>query len=284
MWLWLLACASPLEGARDPDPGADFQVWAFTAAAPDQAWIRSDAPLLHGLSSLGMHDTGDGLALTGLPMLRPPTRWEEALGGLRVFGFRSNGRLTREAATRPESWTPSSWSVEDPGVDAPIDPQGFEGGFWYYAAQGREGDPAKRAGDHAIRSSPPPVARVAAPGLADPSPARLGGALTLFTTVWLGEGRAAVAQYTGEPLAEVARFDGLSVPFALEVEGRLWLWAQAVVGGRRAPVWSVSADGRSWSAWRSVDLGGLQSCTSPVMGRLRDGWLMLCVEERGGPR
>lgn len=239
---------------------------------------------MHGLSSLGLHEVDGGLALTALPMSRPPSFWEERFMGLKVFGFVTRGRPTRATALRPETWSPAAWDIDDPLADAPVDPQGFEGGFWYYAARGREGDPAKRDGAHEIRSSPPPLARIAAPGLADPMPVRFGGQLHLFATVWLGEGQSAVAHYAGDPLVEIGRASGLSVPFAAVVEDGLWLMSQAVVNGRRQPVWMRSVDGRIFHDPVPVDIGPLSSCTSPVFGRLVDGWLLLCVEERGGPR
>ena len=270
--LLFLACRGPdpVAGALDAEPGAPFAVWA-SQSADGRLWTRRAEPVAHRMSSLGLHvdDRGD-LALTGLFHTTPPTWWEELVGDLQVFGLRYDG----------EAYVSAAWPVEDRYAVAAVDPQGFEGGFWYYAAEGRAGDPAVRAGEHHIRSSPPAVTRLVAEGLADPSPVRFGGELLLFAT----QVPDAVVLAAGEPLAIRQRFPGVTVPFALEVDGALWLLAQGVVGGRRQPVVATSADGRTWSDWAPmIDMGRLQSCTSPVMGPdpAGAGWLMFGVEEPG---
>lgn len=251
--------------------------------ALDQPWVRAPQPLAHSLSSLGLHVEDGRLALTGLPMARPPSRFEELFAPLRVFGLLSGAGLSRADVVKPERWGTTSWPVEDSEADAAIDPQGFAGGFWYYAAVGTSGDPARHPGAHLIRSSPPAATRYSAEGLADPSPVMFFEHVHFFATVWQ-EGRESVIHATGDPLVEVQRFPGLSVPFAAVVGDELWLLAQAVVGGRRQPVLSRSADGQRFDAPAAfLDPGALQSCTSPVMGPVSDGWVLFCVEERGGP-
>lgn len=281
--LGLLGCgADPMAVALERASELPFQVWVFTAETPDGPWTGSRAPLAGGVSSLGLHVEPDGrLALTGLPMVEPPLL-EELFPSLRVRGWTATARLTRAEAGQPSRWTPAAWPVEDPEAVAAVDPQGLEGGFWYFAAVGRGGDPAKAQGAHRLRSSPPAQARLLGEGLADPSPARFRGEILLFATAHPDS----VVVAAGEPLAEIARFPGVSVPFARVIarEGaeELLLLAQAALDGRRQPVLSRSADGRSWSPWqRVIDLGARGSCTSPVLGKLVDGWMLACVEEPG---
>lgn len=258
-----------------------FKVWVYTAAAPEGPWVRAAAPLAAGVSSLGLSEEGGRLALTALPQ-RPPTALEELRKKLVVRGFLAEAGLTRARAGDPGAWAPTTWPVDDPDSVSTIDPQRLEGQSWYYAALGRQGDPARAGGDHALRSSPPPRERLRAPGLADPSPVRFHGELLLFATAH----PEAVVEAAGDPLAEIGRFSGVTVPFAREIPGpggtELLLLAQAVVAGRRQPVRSLSADGRSWSPWAPVlDPAPPGSCTSPVIGPLSDGWMLACVEEPG---
>lgn len=255
-----------------------FRVWVFTASSLDGPWSGSDAPLASGLSSLGSHvEEGGALALTGLPMGGEPSLLDELLPRLSVWGLVSAPGLAIADAARPERWQARTWALEDPGALAAIDPQGADGGFWYYAARGRAGDPAAAEGPHEIRSSPPPTSRWSGAGLADPCPVVFHGEQLLFATVH-PDGVLVVAGG-----AEVARLHGVTVPFAWvddEGDGALILLAQAPVGGRRQPVMARSVDGRRFSEWRALlDLGARASCTSPVLGRLVDGWMIACVEE-----
>lgn len=287
----LLGCRGqrPLADALRPDPAAAFQVYAFTAEDPAGPWTRAPTALAHGLSSLGLHRVPEGepgaggLALTGLVMDHIPGWWEERFPRPTVWGLRTRGPVRRAEATDPEQWAATSWALEDDLAGGALDPQGFEGRFYTYAAQGRSGDPAQRSGEHSLRVSPPPEALWTAPGLADPSPVRFQGLRLLFATRWPD----GVVQGEGEPLQQVAFFPGVTVPFATVVPGEpatLWLLAQAPVAGRRQPVVATSEDARHFSPWSPLlDLGDLASCTSPVMGPVSDGWVLFCVEERGAP-
>lgn len=262
-------------------PEVPFEVWIYTASSWEGPWVRAAAPLAAGVSSLGLHEEGGRLALTALPQ-RPPTALEELRKKLVVRGFLAEAGLTRARAGARDAWAPTSWPVDDPDSVSTIDPQRLEGQSWYYAALGRQGDPARADGDHALRSSPPAQERLRGPGLADPSPVRFHGELLLFATAH----PEAVVEAAGDPLAQIGRFSGVTVPFAREVpvgEGsELLLLAQAVLDGRRQPVRSLSADGRNWSAWSPVlDPAPPGSCTSPVLGALSDGWMLACVEEPG---
>jgi hypothetical protein len=214
-----------------------------------------------------------------MPMNDQPSWWEEVSPSLRVWGLVSEPGLGAARAALPQAWEPRIFSLADPAVRAAIDPQGFEGSFWYHAAEGRGGDPAEAPGDHVIRGGDPAREIWRALGLADPSPVRFAGKVHAFATA---EARA-VMHARGNPLRIVGRFPGVTVPFAwTSADGAsLYLVAQAVVEGRRLPVLAVSRDGRTWSDWRPIlDPGALANCTSPVVGPLIDGWVLFCVEER----
>lgn len=278
--LVLLPCAcrsDPLAGALDPSSDRPFRVWVYTASSLEGPWRRSSAPLAAGLSSLGLHDEGEGrIALTGLPMGGSPGVFDELFPALRVWGLVSAPALNMAGAADPTRWQERTWDLDDPGTVAAIDPQRLEGAFWYYAARGRSGDPALADGPHEIRSSPPATSRASAAGLADPSPVVFHGEQVLFAT----QHPDAVVRISGGQLRD--RWPGVSVPFAASVGEQLVVLAQAPVGGRRQPVWATSADGSQLSSWTApLDLGPLQSCTSPVLGRLVDGWMIACVEEPG---
>lgn len=271
----------PMAEALQADPGAPFKVWIFVAPDPEGPWQGAARPLAAGVSSLGLHVEEGRIALTGLPMAEP-SALDELFPRLRAWGWLGAEGLTMEGAASPASWTPRTWELDDPGTVAAIDSQGFEGGFWYFSPEGRGGDPAKAAGSHPIRSTPPPLERLSAPGLADPAPVRFGGRLLLFAT----EHPDAVVLAAGEPLSVVQRFSAVSVPFATVVTRppveQLWLVAQAALNGRRQPVRTMSLDGQNWTPWTPMlDLGERRSCTSPVLGKLAEGWMLACVEEPG---
>jgi len=278
-----LACAGPdpMATALRLDPAATTLVWSFTSAGPPWIWTRAAQPLAAEVGSLGLGESDGRLILVGLPMADKPSHWDEWFPSLRVRGWVGRAGLRLADVADPSAWTPSTWSIADPDAISALDPQPFEGGFWYYAARGAEGDPAAFSGAHAIRSSPPPQVRLSANGLADPSPVRFHGKVLLFATAWPDS----VVLAAGEPLTIQHRFPGLSVPFAAVVpeggQDALWLVAQAVVAGKRQPVLARSADGLGWSEPAPMlDLGDLQSCTSPVLGAVSGGLALFCVEER----
>ncbi|NOY24838.1 MAG: hypothetical protein GXP62_03105, partial [Oligoflexia bacterium] len=274
--LTLLACgqfADPMVRALSPIENARHIVWGFTS--PDlQTFTRSPVPVAWGLNSLGLAVDDDGaLLLTGLQTVAEPTLVEHYLTGPVVRGLRFDG----------QTWTPRHWEVDDPDAVSYIDPQIFEGQFWYVAPSGKTGDPAHRSEPNPVRSSPPAQTRFSGSFVVDPAPVRVDGALHLFLTQ-----AGSVIHLAGEPLAVRHRLPGVTVPYALQVDGQLLLVAQAVVQGRRQPVIAtVSQDalesrpGVLALNWRPVvQLGPLSSCTSPVLGPSpAGGWLLLCVEE-----
>lgn len=257
--------------ARRPDPSASTRVWVFRSS-DGLSWRRDSEPLAWGVSSLGLSVRADGEALlTLLQHVREPTWWERWRMPQVVYGL-----VSRDG----HRWQGTHWVVHDPGALGIIDPQWLGDELWYFAPEGKSGDPAERAGDHRIRSWPPGRNRIKARGLADPSPVLLGDELFVFVTRRSGGGAGEVVEYAGDPLAPVHTFPGVSVPYATVVGEQLWLIAQRDVGGHRRPVRAISADGQTWSAWQPLgDITGLRSCTSPVVGYIGGEWLMLCVEE-----
>lgn len=257
----LLACAPP-----PPPPMGVTQVRWFTSRDA-QTWAEGPGPLAEKLASLGLSERPDGAlwvsALDHGGRAGPLDRW---LGAPEVAGLVWDG----------QSWSRDSWTVEDPEAVAFIDPQWLGEELWYLARVGTHGDPALDTRPVAVRSAPPGVTRYAAPQIADPSPLWFRGQLLVFLT----EGHSAVVQLAGEPLAVVGRFPGVSVPFALEVDGELWLLAQQLRDGRRQPVRARSPDGRSFGPFEPLlPPDAVGDCTSPVLGRSGGTWHLLCVEE-----
>jgi hypothetical protein len=275
--LWsLLGCSDlhyyfpqdPMEMALTPEAGAVSVVMGFTS--PDlRTWTPLPEPVAYGVSSLGLSEEDGALVLTGLQEVRPPSFWEEKVTGAPIRGLSFDG----------ETWTPRSWSVDDPVAAGHIDPQAFEGGFWYIAPSGQTGDPAHQPAVP-IRSSPPPTERFIGKGIADPAPIRIDGQLHVFAT-----SQGGIIHLAGEPLVAQSTFGGATVPFPVLIDGQLHLLAQRAVNGRRQPVLTrldlTTPDRRP--TWRPLlELGELASCTSPVMGHhpATSEWLLLCVEER----
>ena len=276
MLLWpLLSCTDlhyyfpqdPMEMALTPEAGAVSVVLGFTSSDL-RNWTPLAEPVAYGVSSLGLSTEDGRLVLTGLQEVRPPSFWEEKITGAPIRGLAFDG----------QTWEPQSWSVDDDETTGHIDPQAFEGGFWYISPSGQTGDPVEQQ-SIPVRSSPPAMERYVGQGVADPAPIRIDGALHVFVT-----SRGNIAHLTGDPLTEHARLGGATVPFPVLIDEQLHVLAQRTVNGRRQPVLTkvdLKQPGKR-PTWRPlVDLGERQSCTSPVMGPHPDGgWLLLCVEER----
>lgn len=273
--LGLGGCTEPSRQLLVPDPDARRVVWAYTSA-DRETWTRQPEPVAYNMASLGLSTEADGsLLLTGVVEIEPPP-WERLVGPP-VRGLRFDG---------------TAWSaVREPGGDPEalsyIDPQPFEGGFWYIAPQTSDGDPAHiKDTPTPLRSFPPPTLRFADPGIADPSPIRMpDGSLHVFITHNFN-----ILHLAGDPLRERINVMGANVPFPLLIDGELHLLAQAARGRFREPViapYDLDALGEEQitPAWQPLltrdEQGDQQSCTSPVMAPSpAGGWLLLCVEER----
>ncbi len=262
----LLACSS---APPPPSVLAESRLWVWRS--PDRrTWTRDPEPLAEGFDSLGLAEVEPGrFRLSGLDHRREIPGYERYLP-LKTWGF--EGDL--------DSWERGSWAVDDAGTVKFVDPQWFEGQLFYTQREGMGGDPALDKRPNTLRSSPPPTSWVEGVGLADPSPLRFRDRFLLFATAW-GQG---VLVFEGQPMAEVQRFGGVTVPYPLEVDGELWLLAQQAIRGVRQPVRATSRDGRTWSSFQPVlpQDHGLRSCTSPVMAVRGEGGVLLCVEEAAG--
>lgn len=234
-------------------------------------WEEGPGPIASKLASLGLSAGPEGqLWVTALDHGGRARPWDRWLGGATVAGLVWEG----------EGWSRAEWPLEDPEAPACIDPQRLGEQMWCLVREGGHGDPALDQRPMRVRSSPPATTRYTAPAIADPSPVEFGGQLWVFLT----SGHNAVVQLGGAPLAEVARFPGVTVPFALEADGELWLLAQQLREGRRQPVRARSADGRRFSPFEPLLAPGqVGSCTSPVLGRSGDEWILLCVDEDAPP-
>lgn len=270
-FLLLAACGGrgcqPFEEEEAP-PLAMRQTALIRYTSTDlQTWTRDPTPVREGFVSLSMSVRPDGeLWVTGIDQLGRASWWERNIRAPPVQGLKSRDG---------EHWTHAEWRVKDPETPSFVDSQWLGDELWYVAFKGR-GDPVGAGNQTRIRSSPPPTTRAQGEGYSDPSPVRFQDKLYLFVTAWPQR----VSQLAGEPLTEIQRWAGLSVPYATVINGELWLLAQKNLNGKRQPVVARSKDGRSFTQprqmipWRSVE-----HCTSPVMGPTPTGWVLLCVEE-----
>lgn len=249
-----------------PPPRPPSSVYAFTS--PDLVhWTAQPEPIAEKLESLGLSVRPDGeLWLTGLDMGGKHNPVRAKIIGPALFGRRFDG----------ERWVDETWWFKDPDAVAFIDPQMFEDGLWYVSRRGTHGDPAADTTPNDIRSTPPAQTRIRGVGLVDPSPVRFRGSLLVFVT----EGHNQVSLFSGEPLQRQQSFGNVSVPFAFVHDETLHLVAQRPIDGRRQPVMARSTDGVVFTDF--VPLlrpEQARTCTSPVIGPVKDGWILLCVDE-----
>jgi hypothetical protein len=249
-----------------PPPRPPSYVYAFTSTDLVR-WTAQPEPVAEKLESLGLSVRPDGeLWLTGLDMSGQHNPLRAKIIGPALFGRRFDG----------ERWVPETWWFKDPDAVAFIDPQMFEDGLWYVSRKGTHGDPAKDTQPNDIRSTPPAQTRLSGVGLVDPNPVRFRGALLLFVT----DGHNQVSLFTGEPLQKAQTFNNVSVPFAFVHNDTLYLVAQRPINGRRQPVMSKSDDGVQFTEFMPLLTPELvRTCTSPVIGPLNGGWILLCVDE-----
>ena len=262
----LLACSDMPEGEPRVVMEEPARVWAFHSADL-QTWEKGAEPVVESFESLGLGVSTDGeLWLTGLDMGTMATWWERNIGGPRLDGLVSrDGRR----------WERADWSVSKDVDGAWVDPQWFEDEVWYVHHEGT-GDPVAAGHLNQVRTAPGDAEMATGEGYADPSPVRFKGERFVYVTAH----PLKVAVLAGEPLQVKRHLAGVSVPFATVVGDELWLLAQAVVQGRRRPVYARSTDGLHFGNFTPFDLPAPQiTCTSPVMAPTSQGWVLLCVEE-----
>jgi hypothetical protein len=273
---YLLSCADPpMEMALIPEPGAVNILHAFYSE--DLIEWEHQGPIAYGVSSLGLAVVEDGLRLTLIQEVRPPTWWEFHFKSV-IYGYLFDGT----------DYTPQEWSVSDPSATAYIDPQYFESEFWYISPPIGTIDPAISDSPIALRNTGKATVQYSAPRLADPSPVRFNSELYVFATQ-----NGSIVQLTGSPLKAVEKnpidnglFNGTNVPFATVFDNNLYLFAQRNVNGRHLPVYSVSTDAKSWTDWTYITPipPELKSCTSPVVGpNPSGGYVLFCIDERPPP-
>lgn len=249
-----------------PPPRPPSSVYAFTS--PDlQRWTPEPEPIAEKLESLGLTVRPDGeLWVTGLDMGGKHNPIRAKIIGPALFGLRFDGT----------SWVEETWWFKDPEAVAFIDPQIFEDSLWFVSRQGTHGDPAEDKDPNDIRSTPPAQTRLRGVALVDPSPVRFRDSLMLFVT----DGHNQVSQFTGDPFQKAQTFNNVSVPFAFVHDDTLYLVAQRPLNGRRQPVMSSSTDGRSFTEFKALlSPEHARTCTSPVIGPYKGGWILLCVDE-----
>lgn len=291
MTLWMMAligCSWSPQTHDDPvagaamGPGDERPVWMFRQRGG--TWSRSAEPVAHRASSLGVGVQGDRLVLT-----------------MQCFwGDCGNEAKRREigppvhALTSADlnEWQPAMWRLVDPDDRVPIDTELRGDSVWYYGTQaGMRGDPAEHRQPHSVFRARiegdrlvGPERMIAGPSLADPAPLSVGTETWLFLTTQPGR---AIGLARGNPLALQREWTGVSVPHAMMVGDRIWLWAQTVREGRMIPVRTISADrGQSWSDWSSpLPLDGLEGCGNPVGIVFQGDPVVFCVTEPlMGPR
>jgi hypothetical protein len=156
--------------------------------------------------------------------------------------------------------------------------------LWYYGVPGNQhADPMNR-GNHEIHTATLQgdnfVANgmlLRAHGLGDPAPISYRGRDLLFATT---EAAQTSAVFAGEPLRQVSRLHGVSVPFAFEVNGQLWLLASKIINGHPIPVRATSNDGVTFSQWEQfLPTGDMEGCSSPVGAVVGETIAVFCVNE-----
>ena len=258
------------------------KLWLFRESNGE--FKRQTPHIARDISSLGATVHRGELTLTGIcwwPGCGSPEEMAKRheLGPL-VFGL---------STTDLDSWTPLQWRLVDPLHYTPIDPQlrvgesGLE--LWYFGVPGQaHRDPADRSNHDIRRATLGSDGRfyaeetvIRAPGLADPAPIEFKNNDLLFATQFAAE---SIVVYRGSPPEQVARFEGVSVPFPMVVDEELWLLATRVINGRPQAVRAISKDGIQFSEFSPfLPLGSEEVCASPVGAQLNGSTVVFCVEE-----
>ena len=292
----LIACSSPEptrmagEVLLTPDSNARRQVWMFTDSG--NGFIQHETPIARDMSSLGLGVVDGELWLTGLCW------WPGCGNEVETERRRTEGPLVFGIATRDlNDWRALQWRLKEAGNINPVDPEirQTDSGIvlWYFGAPGNQHvDPINRdlhldpndrdhheihtavlQGDNFVSTG----LLLSGQGLGDPAPVSYGGKELLFATT---EPARRSGVFTGEPLREVSRFQGVSVPFAFEVNGELWLLASKIINGHPTPVRAKSNDGVTFSPWMQfLPTGDMEGCSSPVGAVVGETIAVFCVNE-----
>jgi len=288
--LTLLGCINPPDVKEEPLSAALLvheenprrKLWLFELTK--DGFVRREPHIARDISSLGAVVIDNELLITGIC-------WWPGCGSEREMKKRNQkgpaifGISTKDLKT----WEPRQWRLVDDKGLTPIDPQlsheKNEMELWYFGAIGQENtDPMNRDRHEIRRATLKSDGRFHSqetvlnePGLADPSPIRFRGKEWVFATQYAAE---SIVAFSGSPLRLSHRFKGISVPYAMEVNGELWLLATEVNSGRQQPVRAISKDGETFSEFKSfLPLGPEQVCASPVGAVLNGKLVVLCVEE-----
>jgi hypothetical protein len=285
--LCLIGCSSPQatqmagEVLLTPDPNARRQVWMFTDSG--SGFVAHNTPIARDMSSLGLGVVDGELWLTGLCW------WPGCGSEAEMERRRSEGPLLFGIATRDlNEWRALQWRLKGAGDLTPIDPEirQTDSGvvLWYYGVSGSAHvDPMNRdtheihtaslQGDNFVETG----LLLSARGLGDPAPISYRGNELLFATT---EAAQASAVFSGEPLRLASQMRGVSVPFAFEVNGVLWLLASKIVNGHPTPVRATSTDGVTYSQWEQfLPTGNMEGCSSPVGAVVGETIAVFCVNE-----
>ena len=279
--LTLLACDrdAPVAG-HALGPGRDRPVWMFRQK--EGRWTRSEVPVAHSASSLGLGVNGDQLVLT------MQCFWGDCGSESKR---KTDGPPVHALTTSDlETWKPAMWRLKDPADRVPIDTEfvmhSERAEIWYYGTRaGALGDPAKHKEPHAIYSATidgdrlvNPNLRIRGVGLADPAPVMVSGETWLFVTTQPGR---AIGLAKGTPFQVVREWKGVSVPHAMVVGDEIWLWAQRVERGMMVPVRIISQDqGQTWSDWATpFAVNDISGCGNPVGAIFEGDPVIFCVTE-----
>lgn len=237
------------------------------------------------LSSLDLAVVGSRLLIAGMPA----GDFLRGLGPLPTTAF-----FPLLSTTDLETWGIAGVPIHQASQLFPVDPSlrlsaaGVVEAHWFGHSV-RDVDPADVPGLHGVyratwtdrlREQSPPAPIFEAPTLADPVVCHFGQREWLFWTSQTRLVKAAVSEDGGRSFHEVPGFDwqGPSVPHCTVHGDRLYLVAQ-VEGGMAPPmVARMAPDGTIEQVQRLFDPHLWDDdCSSPVLGRFRDRWVLACA-------
>jgi len=246
-------------------------------------FVAHENPIARDMSSLGLGVVDGEIWLTGLC-------WWPGCGSNAEMEIRQReGPLLFGIGTRDLSeWRALQWRLKGAGDLTPIDPEirQTDDGIvlWYYGVPGQQhNDPMNRT-NHEIHTANLQGENFVSNGLllrghglGDPAPITYKGEQLLFATT---EAAQTSGVFTGQQPREVSKLEGVSVPFAFEVNGALWLLASKIINGHPTPVRATSNDGRNFSQWEEfLPTGNMEGCSSPVGAVVGETIAVFCVNE-----